>query len=151
VVGPGSLSVSGAIDFDQDGSNDVSGTLVTGTVRAFGAAPAGPAPWEFNGLFSFDGGLLTQASIPLSGGGSFSDLFNVGQTGGFDLVVEQQISGILGDFAADFSGSTIKGPVVGVTVPEPATAILGLIALSTLAGRGLTARLARRVRPREGS
>jgi hypothetical protein len=148
LVGTGSLSLAGAIDFDQDGANDVSGTLVTGTVNAFGAGPAGPAPWEFNGLFIFDGGLLTQSSIPLSGGGTFTDLFRVAETGGFDLVIEQQLSGILGDFAADFSGSTTKGIVVGVAVPEPATAPLGLIALATLAGWRLTGRFGRRKTPR---
>jgi len=144
LVGTGTLSVGGAVDFDQDGKNDVTGNLLTGTITAFGVAGAGPAPWEFNGLFSFDGGALTQASIPLSGGGTFTDLFKVGEIGGFDLVVEQQVSGILGDFLADFSGNTVKGIAVGVYVPEPATATLGLIALVTIAGCGL---LRRRVVP----
>jgi hypothetical protein len=129
LVGLGALTVSGAIDFDQDGTDDVSGTLVTATVNVFGAAMAGSAPWEFDGLFRFDGGLLTQSSIPLSLGGTFSDLFRVGETGGFDLVVEQQVSGILGDFAQDFSGMTNKGPVVGVATPEPNTALMMLISL----------------------
>jgi hypothetical protein len=137
LIGTGSLSVTGAIDFNQDGTNDVSGTLLTGTVDAFGAAPpTGSAPWEFDGLFHFTGGDLTQSSIPLSGGGTFTDLFRLGDRGGFDLVVEQQVTGILGDFTADFSGNTNKGPVVGVAVPEPATATLGLIALAILAGWG---------------
>ena len=105
LVGTGSLTVNGAIDFDQDGTNDVSGSLVTGTITAFGAA-GGPAPWEFDGLFNFTGGGLTQASIPLSGGGTFTDLYKIGETGGFDLVVEQQVSGIFGDFASRFSQAT---------------------------------------------
>lgn len=134
LIGTGSLSVNGAIDFNQDGINDVSGTLLTGTVDAFGAATAGPAPWEFDGLFHFTGGDLTQPSIPLSGGGTFSDLFGLSDRGGFDLVVEQQVGGILGDFAADFSGGTNKGPVAGAAIPEPGTATLGLIALAALAG-----------------
>jgi hypothetical protein len=146
LVGTGTLTVTGAIDFDQDGKNDTSGTLVTGTVNAFGAAVAGPAPWEFNGQFSFDGGTLTQSSIPLSGGGTFTDLFTVGQTGGFDLVVEQQTSGILGNFLADFSGNTVKGIAVGV-VPEPSAATLGLLALATVAGWGLLQHRGGRTRP----
>ena len=119
---------------------------MTGTVNAFGSAGSGPAPWEFDGLFNFTGGALTQSSIPLSGGGTFSDLFTVGETGGFDLVVEQQVSGILGDFLADFSGNTLKGPVVGVSVPEPSTATLGIIAVAGLAGSCLLGRRGRRKR-----
>ena len=134
LIGAGSLTVTGAIDLDQDGTNDVSGTLVTATINSFGTAAAGPAPWEFNGLFNFDGGALTQSSIPLSGGGSFTDLFKVGETGGFDLVVEQQVSGILGDFASSFSGDTIKNITVGTVVPEPATGTMALISIGSIAG-----------------
>jgi len=147
LVGTGTLTVNGAIDFDQDGQNDASGKLLTGTITAFGVAGAGPAPGEFNGLFNFDGGALTQASIPLSGGGTFTDLFKVGEIGGFDLVVEQQVSGILGDFSTSFSGSTVKGIAVGVYAPEPSTAALGLIALATIAGCGLLRRRGGRARP----
>ncbi len=134
LVGVGSITVTGGVDFDQDGTDDVSGTLLTGSVTQFGAAGAGPAPWEFDGLFTFTGGGLTQSSIPLSGGGSFADLFKVGETGGFDLVVEQQVSGILGDFLASFSGNTIKGPAVGVSVPEPSAAALSFVGLAAVAG-----------------
>jgi hypothetical protein len=138
--GPGSLAVTGSIDFDQDGIEDVTGDLLTGTVDAFGASPAGPAPWAFNGLFDFTGGSLTQPPIALSGGGNFSDLFSLGDRGGFDVVVEQLVGGILGDFAADFQGNTDKGPVAGVVVPEPSTIRLVLIALAAIAGRGGIAR-----------
>ena len=141
LLGTGSLTVTGAIDFDQDGTNDASGTLITATINAFGAAGAGPAPWEFNGLFNFDGGTLTQSSIPLSGGGSFTDLFKVGETGGFDLVVEQQVSGILGDFTSSFSGNTIKNITVGAVVPEPATGTMCLISIGSIAGCLISRRL----------
>jgi len=149
LMGTGSLTVTGAIDFDQDGTNDVSGQLVTGRISAFGAARAGPAPWEFNGLFNFTGGGLTQSSIPLSGGGTFTDLYKVGETGGFDLVIEQQVSGILGDFLAGFSGNTDKGITTGAVVPEPSTATLAVLALTTIAGWGALRHLLRgRIRPR---
>jgi hypothetical protein len=124
---PGTITVTGAMDIDQDGHNDVSGTLVTGAVTAFGAAAAGSAPWEFDGLFNFTGGALTQSSIHLSGGGTFTDLFKLSDTGGFDLVVEQQVSGILGDFLSSFSGNTPKGIAVGVAIPEPGSAVLLLV------------------------
>jgi hypothetical protein len=133
LVAPGTLKVTGAIDINQDGINDVSGTLVTGTVTAFGAAAGGQAPWEFNGLFNFTGGLLTQPSITLSGGGTFTDLFKLSDTGGFDLVVEQQVSGILGNFLSSFSGKTSKGVVVGVVVPEPGSAVLLLVGTAAVA------------------
>jgi hypothetical protein len=144
LLGAGSIALSGGIDFDQDGKEDVSGSLVTGTVTAFGAAGPGPAPWEFDGLFTFTGGGLTQSSIPLSGGGTYSDLFKVGQTGAFDLVIEQRVSGILGDFLASFSGNTDKGPVAGVPVPEPSTSTLQLLALAGVAGSGLLGHRGRR-------
>jgi hypothetical protein len=148
LLAPGSIALTGGIDFEQDGVDDVSGSLVTGKVTAFGAAGPGPAPWEFDGLFTFTGGGLTQSSIPLSGGGTFSDLFRVGETGGFDLVVEQQVSGILGDFAQSFSGNTNKGPVVGVSVPEPATSTMALIVSATVVGWRLLRRLRARIRRR---
>ena len=112
LMGTGTLAVNGAIDFDQDGTNEVSGALLTGTITGFTSAGAGPAPWDFSGAVTVDGGLLTQASIPLSGGGAFTDLFQVGQLSLFDLEVEQQVSGILGDFLASFSGNTVKGVVI---------------------------------------
>ncbi len=147
LVGTGSLSVTGALDIDGDGTNDVNeSTLLTATINALGTAPAGPAPWEFNGLMNFTGGALTQSSIPLSGGGTFTNLFQVGETGGFDLVVEQQVSGILGDFLSSFSGNTIKQFPAGVPTPEPSTATLAVLALTTIAGCGALRRLRGRIR-----
>ena len=147
LVGTGSLSVTGALDIDGDGTNDVNeSTLLTATINALGTAPAGPAPWEFNGLMNFTGGALTQSSIPLSGGGTFTNLFQVGETGGFDLVVEQQVSGILGDFLSSFSGNTIKQFPAGVPTPEPTTATLAVLALTTIAGCGALRRLRGRIR-----
>jgi hypothetical protein len=147
LVGTGSLTVTGAIDIDGDGINDVNqSTLLTGTITALGTAGAGPAPWEFDGLMNLTGGALTQASIPLSGGGAFTNLFQPGETGGFDLVVEQQVSGILGNFLSSFSGSTLKQFVAGGVVPEPATATLGVLALTTIAGWGALRRLRGRIR-----
>jgi PEP-CTERM motif len=143
LVGPGSLMLTGGIDFDQDGINDVSGALVVATVNAFNPSGAGPAPWGFLGQFTFTGGSLTQASIPLSGGGTFSDTYAVGQTGTFDLIIEQQVSGILGDFLSNFSGQSVKGPVV-FSVPEPASGCLLIAGLATIAGVGLFRRNPRR-------
>ncbi len=147
LVGTGSLNVTGAIDIDGDGTNDVNeSTLLTATINALGTAPGGPAPWEFNGLMNITGGALTQASIPLSGGGTFTNLFQAGSTGGFDLVVEQQASGILGDFLSDFSGNTLKQYVAGAAIPEPSTSFLGILAMTTIASWGALRRLRGRVR-----
>ncbi len=146
LVGTGSLTVTGAIDIDGDGTNDVNeSTLLTGTITALGTATAGPAPWEFDGLMNFTGGTLTQ-SIPLSGGGTFTNLFSSGEVGAFDLVVEQQVSGILGDFSSSFSGNTIKQFPAGVPTPEPDTATLAVLALATIAGWGALRRLSGRIR-----
>ena len=43
LVGNGTFAMNGAIDFDQDGTNDTSGSLLTGTVSSFFPAGAGPA------------------------------------------------------------------------------------------------------------
>ena len=88
-----------------------------------------------------------KARLAIDVGGTFTDLFKVGETGGFDLVVEQQVSGILGDFQASFSGNTVKGIPAGVIVPEPSTAIVVLSALATLAWWGLLQHLGGRTRP----
>jgi hypothetical protein len=144
LAGPGSLTVTGAIDLDQDGSNDVLGTLLTGTINAFGAAAASASPWEFDGLLNINGGALTQRSIALSGGGTFTDLLRIGDPGAFDLTVETQLTGILGDFVSDFSGSKLKGPIPGVAqaVPEPSTSVLAIFALASIAGGHLLKRRA---------
>jgi len=148
LVGTGSLTVTGALDIDGDGINDVNeSTLLTGKITALGTATAGPAPWEFDGLMSFTGGTLTQPSIPLSGGGAFTNLFQVGGAGAFDLVVEQQNSGILGDFSSSFSGNSIKQIAAGVPTPEPDTATLTVLAVATIAGWGALRRLSGRIRP----
>jgi hypothetical protein len=136
LVSPGSLTVTGAIDIDQDGKNDVSGSLVTATVNSFSPSGAGPAPWSFQGAFKFDGGGLTMSSIPLSGGGSFADTFLLGGDGTFNLVIESQVSGILGNFLQSFSGSTVKGLPVS-PVPEPASSSLLLAGAATIAGLGV--------------
>jgi hypothetical protein len=150
LVGTGSLTVTGAIDIDGDGTNDVNqSTLLTGTITALGTATASQPSWAFNGLMNFTGGALTQPSIPLSGGGTFTNLFTVGGIGSFDLVVEQQVSGILGDFLSSFSGNTIKQFAAGVPVPEPDTATLTVLALTTIAGWGALRHLLRgRIRPK---
>jgi hypothetical protein len=77
---------------------------------------------------------------------TFTDLFRVGDLTGFDLVVEQQVSGILGDFARDFSGAAPKGPAPGVVTPEPNTALMALTALAAGVGGMCLRGLARRTR-----
>jgi hypothetical protein len=140
LLGPGTFSVSGGVDFDGDGIDDTTGTLLTGSVTAFGP---GPSPttggdWEFDGLVSLTGGAVTQSPISLSGGGLFTNLFVPGSTVAFDLVAEQQLAGnigILGDFAASFSGDSIKGLDPGALLtPEPNTALMVLMVLATAVG-----------------
>lgn len=116
----GTVALTGTVDF---GTNQaVSGNLLNGTVTGFGSQGPGPAPWDFDGLFTINGGLLTQASSTPA-----SDIFPNGSTGAFDLCVETETSGILGDYEANFSGSTIKGPVGLVATPEPTTATIAAI------------------------
>jgi hypothetical protein len=132
------VTLKGAVDVDGDGTDDASGTLLTGTIFAFGAGAAGPPTVTFNGLFHVTGGLLT-GPITLSGGGTLPIQFPVGATGGFDLFAENVTSGILGNFAASFSSSSVK-PSVGLVVPEPGSLMLALFGIVTLGGSRLAQR-----------
>jgi hypothetical protein len=118
------VTLTGAVDLDGDFTDDASGTLLTGNIIAFGAQLAGPAPWEFDGLFQITGGSLTQP-VPLSGGGNQDTQFPIGAIAGFNVEAEDAVSGTLGDFAASFSSDLVK-PTIGLTVPEPGSMALTL-------------------------
>lgn len=132
LVGTGTFQLTGALDLDGDGTDDASGTLLTGTITDFGAN-RGPPTDPFDGIFRITGGLLT-APVSLSGGGSESVGFHVGQAGGFFLFAEDVTQGTLGDFSHSFASDSAKSEV-GVVVPEPATAVLGLLGGVLLACR----------------
>jgi hypothetical protein len=142
------VKITGSVDVDGDGLYDLVGTnsmpLLQGNIFAFGADDPGPPTRSFDGYFVVTGGLLTQ-SITLTGGGTTPGGFTLGDSGGFDLVVEQQVSGILGDFSNGFSGTPVK-PEFGrlASVPEPGSAIMALSGATVLVG----ATLARRSRTR---
>jgi hypothetical protein len=123
------ISVTGALDLDGDGTDDVAGTLLTGNIIAFGSDPPGPPTVSFNGLFLITGGLLTQ-DVPLSGGGTYPAPFSVGALGGFLLNAEDVPStGTLGDFSSSFADDSVKA-TVGLATPEPVSAILALIGVA---------------------
>jgi YD repeat-containing protein len=136
--------VTGAIDLDGDGLDDVTGDaadpVLYGRVTAFGAESAGAPTRVFNGLFEVDGGRLT-GTVALSGGGSVSGGFSVGPSGVFFLQAETVTAGTLGDFTADFASDGVKSQV-GTVVPGPASWVL---AVAGLGGVGL---VGRRRRPR---
>jgi hypothetical protein len=127
--------LTGSLDLDSDGTPDVSGTLLFGTITAFGADAPGPPSREFDGLFTIEGGQLTQ-NIPLSGGGTRFGGFSVGETGGFLLFAENVTSGTLGDFSHDFASSNVKDNEFGTAVPEPSSFVLVLVGGCLLAGLG---------------
>lgn len=132
------VTLTGAVDIDGDGTDDASGTLLTGKIIAFGAQQAGPAPWDFDGLFQITGGLLTQP-FPLSGGGIQDTQFPIGAIAGFNVEAEHVTSGILGDFSQNFSSDLVK-PTIGLTVPEPGSMALTLTGGTTLCLVGLIRR-----------
>ena len=108
----GTVTINGAV---------FTGTLLTGTVTAFGSDPAGPPTRDFDGLFTVTGGALTQTETG-DGGQSVFGGFSVGSKGAFDLFAENVTSGTLGDFTHDFL-STRDKPLIGET-PEPGTLAL---------------------------
>jgi hypothetical protein len=130
--------VTGSLDLDGDGTDDVAGDaadpLLFGPVVAFGAEPPGPPTRTFDGLFTVQGGALT-GTIPLSGGGALFGGFPIGPPGGFVLSAEDVGGGILGDFKVDFSSSNVKSDISGV-VPEPGGLTLALAALAVVVVAG---------------
>jgi hypothetical protein len=137
VSGLSGFKLTGSIDFDGDGTDDASGTLLRGKITSFGAAPAGPPTWQYNGTFLVEGGLLT-APVALSGGGTLGPLFALGSTAGFLGSVEDVISGTLGDFTQSFASDQDK-PVAGA-LPEPATLVAGLLGGGLMLARSLRRR-----------
>jgi hypothetical protein len=142
------ITITGSLDLDGDGTPDVSSVLLAGAITAFGAQPASPPTWTADGLFTVQGGALTQNNIPLSGGGSTSGGFSIGEIGGFILFAENVTSGNLGDFNQSFSSNSVKTQLGPVAVPEPpawVTCLTGaamLAVLGCLAGRWRTGALA---------
>lgn len=128
------VTVTGSIDLDGDGTTDVAGDamapLLTGSIHAFGAQAAGPPTLTFNGLFSIDGGVLTDV-IALSDGGTLFGGFRKGTVGGFILSAENVTSGILGDFTSNFSSDSSKVEI-GSIVPEPSGLAMTLLAGATM-------------------
>jgi hypothetical protein len=105
--------------------------LLAGTITAFGAQGPMPPTWTASALFTATGGELTRP-LPAIGGGSIV-LFPVGSAGGAILAVENVTSGILGNFAANFSSNRIKD-LEGILVPEPPSMTLALLAIVGIAG-----------------
>ena len=137
--------LTGSVDLDGDGTNDVTGTnanpLLFGPVVAFGgdqfeSNPPGIPTITFDGMFVIQGGLLTQP-VMLSGGGSVSVGFMVGQRGGFFLDAENQSSPtpppfVLGNFMTNFASDTVKD-LEGVAIPAPPSAVLAVLGAGLLA------------------
>jgi hypothetical protein len=150
VAGGTGFTLSGAVDIDGDGLDDPKGpptamTLLTGTITAFGTNGPGPGPVTFNGLFQVTGGRLT-APMTLSNNDNIGALFTIGSRDGFAITAEQSISGILGDFRADFKASPDK-TYAGAFVPEPGALVLVLSGTVTLCGYVLVRRRFAAARP----
>jgi hypothetical protein len=135
-LGTGSVALTGTVTFNlaDGGSVTFAGTsadpLLSGTIKAFGADPAGPPTRNFDGIFTIDGGALTRTMLdskgnPVPGG------FTLGNLGGFILSAENVTGGTLGDFTHNFSSSNDK-PLVGVLVPVPSSLVLSLSAAVVL-------------------
>jgi hypothetical protein len=125
----GSVTINGATFASSTGN-----PLLFGAITQFGTQqPAGPAPFDFNGVFTIQGGVLTTTQGSVFGG------FPVGRSGGFIIEAENTASGILGNFTQSFSSSTVKSNV-GLLVPEPAALTQVLAGAVTLAGWWLARR-----------
>jgi hypothetical protein len=138
-AGPGAgVRLTGAIDFNGDGIDDVSSTaaspLLAGTITAFGTDPAGPPTRSFDGYFRVTGGLLTSPITIIGTGQIIPPEFGVGSQGGFFISAENVTNGILGNYTQNFSSDRTK-PLIGA-VPEPGGLVLALSGATTLCGFG---------------
>lgn len=106
------------------GGTAISGTLLTGTVTAFGADPAGPPSLTFDVLFTVTGGLLTMPN------GSVPTQFTSGEAVGIELMAEDVTSGTLGNFGANFASDSVRGSAGALVVPVPEPSALALTAAS---------------------
>jgi hypothetical protein len=127
------LSLTGSVTINgQTFASSPGNPLLTGPITDFGSqAPAGPAPFNFEGVFSITGGVLTTTKGTVNGG------FQIGTPGGFILNAENTTSGILGDFQASFSSSSVKINPLGSLVPEPGSMVQMITGLFLLAGWSL--------------
>jgi hypothetical protein len=137
------FTMVGVVDLKNDGTAVASGVLLFGVITAFQADPAGPPTRVFDGLFTIQGGALTQ-DVALSGGGTVFGGFPLGSTGGFFLFAENVATGILADFTFEFATPplSVKDNVGVVVVPEPSTWVLCLVAGVGLAACGFFRRRA---------
>ena len=134
LLGPGTLTVTGGIDFDQDGTDDATGTLLTGSVTAFGAAGPGPAPWEFDGLFNVTGGGPEPGVDPPERRRHVQQPVQLGGARGIRPGRRAAGQRHPGGLRVGLLGEHVKNLPAGQAIPEPSSGALGTIALAGVAG-----------------
>ncbi len=116
------LRVVGAVDFDNDGTADVDGQLLTGTINRFGSRDTGAAADNFDFEFKVTGGLL-------------QDKYGTGMVG---VIINSENSSFVGRFDADFEGRS-KGNLGALpAAPQPAISLCTLVTLNADKATGLS-------------
>jgi hypothetical protein len=131
---PDGFNLTGTLTLNlPDGTTPrISGTLLSGDFYAFGAEPEGPPTWVANALMDPTGG---QLSTPQTIGDGFTlpALFPIGGAPvGIVFSVADVAGGTLGDFTRSFSSDSVGAQVGAASVPEPASAMLGMLAIAVL-------------------
>jgi hypothetical protein len=131
VSGAAGYNLTGNLDLNGDGQPDASGNLLSGNIFRFGAQTSGPTPYSVDGLFHVTGGALTQA-IPLTGGGTMSSLFSMGEEVGFLATFLQFTQGSPGDFSQDATAGDGFETTTPTTVPAPGSLTLAFLGVTIL-------------------
>jgi hypothetical protein len=92
-----------------------------------------------NSLVSPDDGFLTRMET-LADGSPLPPLFPIGRPIGIEFVIGNLTSGTPGDFTQSFSSSSFTTYTGLASVPEPASWVLGMIAMATMGLFGLVTR-----------
>jgi hypothetical protein len=110
----------------------LSGILLQGTITNFGAEPPTPGTWESNFEIAPTGGLLSRSYTGADGTTQSAPFPEGGPNLGMEVFAEQTTSGTPGDFSVSFSDANDKFVFDTLSISEPSSGLIAVIALVIL-------------------